>query len=281
MSLNPNEVLIGSVRVSFGGVDLGFTTDDGVEYKPEYETKKFKGAQSTVTVKKHRTGVSIMVQATFAQLTQENIKLLEDLQDDPSGGTLEGIYNETPTERALVVTGPAPNGGTRVLTAVASVDSVGGVKINNKDFQGYQVTFELLGDASTNKFWDMVDTASSATVPTPSSYATVTGSTETPLADAATGINVGHKIQVNFPVSIRPDQANTRNFLLKTSAGNTFVACTVSFGVTASVTDYTKVKLTPVASLTASTEYQLLIVPGVLSADAIPGTGASIQFTTA
>lgn len=279
--LNPQDVLIGSVRVSFGGNDLGFTTDDGVEYKPEYETKKFKGAQSTVTVKKHRSAVSIFVTATFAQLSLANIRLLEDLANAPSGSSLEGIYNETPTERALVITGPAPSDGTRTLTAVASVDAIGGNKMNNKDFQGYQVTFELLGDAETNKFWDMVDTATSSTVPAPSTYATVTGTTETAMLDGATGINVGHAIQVNFNVAIRPDQANSNKFLLKTTAGNSYVACTVGFGVTAGETDYTEVKLTPTANLSASTEYQLLIVPGVLSVDAIPGLGQSVQFTTA
>src|SRR5687767_1888564 len=117
MTLDPQKLLIGSVFISYGGVDLGLTTDEGITYKPQYETAKFKGSQAVVTVHKQRTAISGMISAQVAQMTQENWRLLEDLAEAPSGGVLLGQYNVRPTERQLVITGPAPDGGTRVFIA--------------------------------------------------------------------------------------------------------------------------------------------------------------------
>lgn len=281
MTLDPQQLLIGPVRVSYGGRDLGFTTEDGVRYAPSYDTAKFKGAQASVNVHKHRTGIEIMVSANIAQMSLENWQLLEDLKDAPDGNTLEGAYNVRPTERALVVTGPSPNGGTRTMLSTASVSAMGEIQMSNNAYQNFPVEWELLGDAETNKLWRVVDSPTSAAVPTPTSYATVIGETEAALADAATAVNVAATLQVNFPVAIRPDQLSANKFMLKTSDGNTFVEATYGYGATGGVTDYTKVRIIPTANMAAATPHQLIVAPGVLSQDGVAGTGASIQFTTA
>jgi len=280
--LDPQKLLIGPVRVAYGGQDMGLTTDDGVSYTPEYETQKFQGAQSPLVVHKHRSAISAMLSFTVAQMTQKNWHLLEDLAEEPAAGVLRGRYKVRPTEREIVLTGPGPDGGTRVMVATGSVSSLGEVKINNKEYQGLAVEIELLGDPETNELWVMTDSVTSGTVPNPASFATVTsGDVETSLADAATGINPALSIQANFPVAIRPDQVNERKFFLKTAAGNTRVAGTLSWGKTTGVVDYTKVKFTPTSALTAATAYDFIIVDGVLSQDGIPGAFAAIQFTTA
>lgn len=280
--MDAQKLLIGPVRVAYGGHDVGFTTDDGVTYTPEYETQKFKGAQGPLTVHKHRSGIDGMIGFTAAEMTQENWYLLEDLAEEPSGGVLRGRYKVRPTEREIVLTGPGPNGGTRVMVGVGSVSSVAEVKINNKEYQGLAVEIELLGDPETNELWVITDTATSATVPNPSSYSTVTsGDVEAALTDGATGINPALAIQMNFPVAVRVDQLSNRKFVVKTSTGNVEVAGTLSYGKTTGATDYTKVKFTPAAPFTAATAYDFIVINGLLSQDGVSGQMAAIQFTTA
>lgn len=279
--MDSQKLLIGPVRVSYGGQDVGFTTDDGVSYAPEYETQKFKGAQGPLTVHKHRSGIDGMISFTAAEMTQENWQLLEDLAEEPSGGVLRGRYKVRPTEREIVITGPGPDGGTRVMVGVASVSSVSEVKINNKDYQGLAVELELLGDPETNELWVITDTATSATVPDPSGFSTVTsGDVEVALTDGATGINPSLAVQMNFPVAIRPDQLSNRKFILKTSTGNTEIGGTLSYGKTTGATDYTKVKFTPTAALEATTAYDFIVINGLLSQDGVAGSMAAVQFTT-
>jgi len=282
MALTPGELLIGPVTVTVDGTDMGFTTEDGVEFSHEFEKVYFRGAQSTVTVKGHRPAVDVMIKATFAQLSLAKLKLLIDTDASISSSAITPTFQPAPNTRTVVITGAGPSGGTRVITCTAEVDSVGAQKMANNEFQGVDVTFKLIGDPDDNSYYTIQDAASASSAPAPASYQKIVSGTPSTLSDGDTGVNVAAQIQATFNVSIRADQLTNGKFLIKAGAGNSDVTCTIEFGETASETDFTKVVLTPSASLSASTAYEIIIPAGLMSVDGIPSTtAASIQFTTA
>jgi hypothetical protein len=280
--MDPNQLIIGAVRIGCNGRDIGFSTDDGYSINPASTVQTFRGAQSPLKVHAHRSEIDWSLSVTVAQISQENLIEFLDLDTSPSGGKIDLKFRIRPTVKTFTLTGAAPNGGTRTWTVQGIVESVGEIVGNNKDYQTLPLTIALIGDIENNTLGTVVDTATSGTVPAVSSYQTVAGSTETTITTGATSVNVGVSIQATFNIPVRPDQLSDKKFILKENDSAVKIACKIEHGSTAGAPDYTKVKLTPLASLTASTEYEFIIVDGVLSNDGVPSTTlGQVRFTTA
>lgn len=288
MALSAAEACIGPGHITFGGDELGLTTDDGLTITPEFEVVDLKAAQSMLKLRKHRFGVAVMVKAKFYQLTLARLQKLWDLAAAPSGGTLTLKWTPTPAQRVLSITMPGSNGSTRVLTANAVVHEVSEVPVSNKEYQSVEVTFELIGDADTDILGTIVETASSEAAPTISTVAYSTnGTTFTTFADAATTVpdTTVVAFQIVFNVAIRADQVlgNTKITLMKVDG--TIVATDLEFGVTTGSTDQTKVNIVPASgsafTLDSTSDYILLVQKGLLSNDGIASTAAiAHNFTT-
>ena len=280
MGYDANEAIIGMARIEYGGVDLGLTTEDGITYTPEVESNELKSAQTMVRTRVHKVFVGGKVKAKLLQLTLEKWALIEDLANAPVGGVLEGSYKPQPTVRALVLTLPGPNGSTRVMTAQAVITSTGDMVFANNEYTGCEVEWSLIGNPQTNGYWNVVESAGTTTAPAPASFQYILANgTETAFVDGAVNVpKAAVALQVTFNVPIRPDQITGDHFLLKEAAGNAMVAATYSYGVTTGSRDFTKVKI--VGALSASTAYDLIVPPGVLSMDGVRGAGAAVQFTT-
>ena len=280
MGYDANEAIIGMARIEYGGVDLGLTTEDGVTYAPEVEVKELRAAQTMVVTRVHKVFVVAKAKAKLLQLSLEKWQLIEDLASAPAAGVLSGAYNPNPTPRALVLTLPGPNGSTRVMTATAIISTPGEMVFANNEYTGCEVEWMLIGNPQTNSYWNVVESAGTTTAPVPASFQyIVSAGTETAFVDGAVNIpKAAVAVQVTFNVPIRPDQITGDHFLLKEASGNAMVAATYSYGVTTGSRDFTKVKI--VAALSASTAYDLIVPPGVLSMDGVRGAGAAVQFTT-
>jgi hypothetical protein len=280
--MNIDQLLIGPVSVNFNGVDLGYTTDDGVKFKEDFASVKFSPAQALGVVDSHRTKVDCTVSVTFNELTLANLKILSDLADAPSGGVLEGKYQRRPTKAQLILTGPGVDGGTRTFVATASILTSGEMAQNNKEYSGKPVEFQLYENASTGVYWTLTETASSESVPAASSFQYISGGSPTTFTDGSSSVaDDSTALQITFNVAIRPDMLNSGRFILKTAAGNSDVSCTIAYGTTGGETDMTKVVLTPASALASSTAYDLIVSKGLTSVDGVPTTGAiAVQFTT-
>lgn len=280
--LNPNQLIIGAVRIGCNGRDIGFSTDDGYSINPASTLQTFRGAQSPLKVHAHRSEIDWTLSVTVAQISQENLIEFLDLDTTPAGGKIDLKFRIRPTLKTFTLTGAAPNGGTRTWTVQGIVESVGEIVGNNKDYQTLPLTIALIGDVENNTLGTVVDTATSGTVPEVVSYQTVAGSTETTITTGATAVNTGVAIQATFNIAIRPDQLSDKKIFLKENDSAVKIACRVEHGVTAGSPDYKKIKLTPIAALTASTEYELLVVDGILSNDGVPSIAmGQVRFTTA
>lgn len=276
MSLTAGNLLIGPVTITIDGTDMGFTTEDGVTLSPGFETQFFRGAQSPVIAKGHRSGVDMSLKVTFAELSLANLKVLLDTDTAVSGSALTPAFQETLTNRTIVITGAGPTGGTRVITCTANIESLGEYKMANNEYGSMEATFRLIGSPAANTYFVIQDAASSDTAPAVASYQKMISGTPTTITDNETGVAVGAAIQVTFNVSIRADQLTSAKFFIKTTEGNTDVAAAVTFGDA-----YTKVIVTPSSSLSASTAYEIIVPQGLLSVDGIPSTAAAaIKFTT-
>lgn len=281
MSLAAANLLIGPVTISIDGTDMGFTTEDGVTLSPGFETQFFRGAQSPVIAAGHRSGVDMSIKATFAELSLANLRVLLDTDTAVSSLSLTPAFQETLNQRTIVITGAGPTGGTRVLTCTAVIESVGEYKMANNEYGSIEATFRLLGSPSANTYFVIQDAASASTVPAVATFQKVVSGTETTIADGATGVAVAAKIQITFNVAIRADQLTAGKFLLKTVAGNVDLAAAITFGTTASATDFTKVVINPTASMAGTTEHEIIVPAGLLSVDGIPSAAAyALQFTT-
>lgn len=282
MTLAPEEAVIGPALLTVNDVAIGLTTEDGIALAPEFEMVFLRGAQSLVTSRGHRAGVDLGLSLTFHQLTLAKWKLMWDTKSAISSSTLTLDFDPKPTELPLVLTMPGANGSTRVMTVTGVLETAGELVFANNAYTGAPITFRLIGDAATNSYGTIVETASSDTVPAVSSYSKIVSGTETSLADTDTGVAVAAKIGVVFNVAVRPDQLTSAKFMLKANDGNSMIACTVAYGTTTGATDYTKVWLTPASSLSSSTSYELIVAPGIRSFDGlVSAAGAAIQFTTA
>ncbi len=280
--LSPEEAVIGPAFIEIGGVELGLTTDDGVELSPAFEMQFLGGAQSIVTSRGHRSRVDLTMGLTFHQLTLEKWRLAWDMKDAPSSGELEMKWDPTPQERVVVLTMPGSAGSTRVLPITAVLENAGALPFANNQYTGAPITLRLIGDPTTNSYGTITETASSATVPAVSTYQKIVATVETAITDGATNVEVAAAIQVTMNVAIRPDQLTPANFRMKLNDGNTDLPGSLSFGTTSGKTDYTKIVFTPSASLSNSTQYEILVAQGIKSFDGVVSTaGAAIQFTTA
>jgi len=282
VTLSVAETIIGPAYVTWRGTELGLTTKDGLKIRPEFENVELEADQTIVTTDIRRTSAKVFVEATFFQLTQAKLALLEDNVTAVAAGVRTMDYAAAPTEGTLVLTHPGANGSTRVRTFTAVVITPGEELHSNGEYTGKPVVFQLIGDATTNSYGTEVETATSATAPAVASYQKIEGASESTIVDGATAVAVTAALQVTFGVAIRPDQIANGHIVLKENDGNTLVSVAYSYGTTTGATDYTKVKMTPAANLSAGTEYEIIVTPGLYSTSGVVGTvGAAMQFTTA
>lgn len=278
MALDVTEVIVGPAYVSIGGVDMGFTNDDGVELTPEFDTIKFKGQQALVVSKTHRKEVSMTMKTTFHQLSQAKIAVLQDMVAAPAGGVLNAGWSPTPTNLAIVVTAPGISGYVRSYVMTGNVSNPGTLKHTNADFSDLPVEFDLIGDPTTNRFYVMTETLSSAAAPAVSAYASVSGAGAlNTFANGDVDIpddDVG--VQITFDKALRPDMLTDAMFMLVEGAGVAPVAATLTWG-----TDYTKVVITVTGGLGSSQAYDLIIGKNLKNTSGV-GTAAAIacHFTT-
>lgn len=280
--LSAQELIIGPAFLSADGLDMGFTTTDGITYTPEHELTEFEAAQTQMIADAHRSKVRGVVAATFNQLSLEKWALLEDIDGYVSGNTLVGKWKKCgPTKRNLVLTMPGPNCGVRTMSAMAVLLTPGEKVFSNNEYTGAPVEFLLLGDPATETLWTIVETPAGGDAPAAASFQHVAANgTETSFVDGAVNVaDDATAIQITFNVDIRLDQLNSSKFILKEQTGN-IVLATYAFGTTTGNPDYKKVKVIPTSGLSASTDYDLIIVPGVVSMSGKASSGASIQFST-
>lgn len=281
-TLTQTEVVRGPAWVSLNGVQMGLTEKD-VQLVEEFENAELTGGQSVVVGDYARTLVRAKIVATFKQLSLEKMQYLCDWTTAPVAGVVDGKWSDTPTQFALELLGPGSNRASRLFTATA-VLLTPGTKIFDKGvYTGAPVEFGLVGDMSENKYYHIVETAASASVPAVASTQKITAAgVATTLTDGDASIPVDDSFQFTYNVAVLPTDLSSDKFILKTNDGNTAVACTVGYGTTASEPDYTKVVITPAANLSAGTEYELVAVSGVRSFAGLASAAlAALQFTTA
>jgi hypothetical protein len=265
-----NEIIIGSAAVEYGGVPMGYTTEDGVKLSGEYTNTEFTPSQSIGTPAVHRSRVRWTATASFHQLTLAKIKLLQGLANDPTGTSpivLDGIVSAEPDVQALIITAPGPNKSTRVYMANAIVTTPGDISYSNNEYAAMECEFLLLSDAATDRAWTLYEYPINTTVPSVDSYAKVdpvTGTAST-IVDGATGVAVDSQIQATWTTGIRADQLGSERFYLRNTTTGLLVPAAVIYGQTAGNYDYVKVKVIPQAVLAAATEYELVIAPFVRS----------------
>lgn len=132
--------------------------------------------------------------------------------------------------------------------------------------------------------WRLIETIAGGAAPAAASYQYLTtdGETvaETAFVDGAVNVpDDAIAVQITFNVAIRPDQLNSSKFLLMLQS-NGIVSSTYKAGTTAGTPDYKKVIVTPVAGLAASTDYSLVVAPGVKSTTGKLSAGETVQFST-
>ncbi len=284
MTVNASESVIGPAYITWRSTEMGLTTTDGCKIRTEFSNVELEPDQSIVVEKINRTRVKKYVEATFLQLTQAAVRLLEDNVTAIAAGVRTEDFSSTPTSGTLVVTHPGASGSTRVRTYTAVVITPGEEVFSNGEYTGKPVVFQILGDSDTNSYGTEVETATSATAPAVASYQKIENpwTSESTITDGATAVALTAYLQVTFGVDVRPDMLNSGKIILKENDGNTLVAHTQSYGTTTGATDYTKVKIVPTAALTTATEYEIIVAPGIYSVSGVKGTvGAAMQFTTA
>lgn len=281
--LSAQELIIGPAFLSLDGIDMGFTTTDGITYTPEHEMTEFEAAQTQMIPDAHRHRVRGVVSATFNQLSLEKWAMLEDIVGYTSGNTLVGKWGKCgPTKRNLVLTMPGPNCGTRTLSAMAVLLTPGEKVFSNSEYLGTPVEFLLLGDPATETLWTVVETTSGGAAPESTSFQYIMpNGTETSFVDGAVNVDEDAvAIQTTFNVPIRLDQLSGTKLILMENGS--MVPASFSFGQsgTPAAPDYTKVKVVPTGGLTGSTDYTLVLAPGIVSMNGAAGAGESITFTT-
>lgn len=282
MALTPSELIIGPARVEFGGADLGFTSEDGITLSPEFEHVEFMGGQAIGISAVSRSKAVLRITCAIHQLTNETLEKLLDTDTAATSSAVTFDFSHNLTERALALTMPGPNGTTNVFTGTAVCRPTGGAQFSPANFTGMEVEFTLIMNPTTGSYGSIAQTAGSVVAPTIGSYDTVDDAdSETTLTDADTGVAVDEAIQVVFSKQIRPDMLTGNYFMLTADDGNTVVAGTIAYGVTASATDRTKVKITPTSDLSTSTKYWFTVAEGVRDMDGLGlAATAHIQFTT-
>ena len=113
---NAAEMIIGPAFITFGGVEMGFTTDDGAEFTEEFNLVKAEAPQSLVVFGAYRDKFTCSVKASFTQLSLEKWALISDYNNTPSNGSVNIAVNPTPTARQLIITCSGGNGKTRTMT---------------------------------------------------------------------------------------------------------------------------------------------------------------------
>ena len=162
MATNSNNIIVGAASLSIGGVDVGFTTG-GVTLRKSTEFLDVEGDQNAGVIRKEPTMEKMFVNTTMLEATLTNIRkaMNEPVANATSGSSLDfGSASPTSQEAQLVITGKAPEAGTRTYTfyraiAVEDVEHMAGAR---DQASVVPVGFELLKDENQdNKFGFYVD----------------------------------------------------------------------------------------------------------------------------
>jgi len=282
MAINPNNVIIGPIRLELGGVDVGITSQDGIELSFDMDTQKLMTAQATGVVAAGRTSVDTTGTCTLMELSLDQITKFLDSSASPSGGILALKFQHKVTRHAAVLTCPGPNGKTRVIQATVGIIAAGPVQMGTNAYSELPVTLQFFEDPATGTVMTITDGVDGDAAPAVSAWQTLISGTTDTLDDGETGIAVGAAFIVDFDAEIRPDQLTAQQFILKQASGNTQISCTYAFRVVSGTTNFDKIVITPAASLSAATAHELIIPAGLRSLNGVPTTGAvARQFTTA
>ncbi len=268
MANDQNEIIIGSADVEYGGISMGYTTEDGVSIGGEYSNVEFTPSQSISIPALHRNRIRWTATATFHQLTPAKMKLLLGLANDPTGTdpiVLDGIVAAEPDVQPLIITAPGPNKSVRVYMANAVITSPGAMNYNNTEYAGMECEFLLMADPATDRAWRMYEYPVVITAPEALSYQKVVSGTPTTIVDGATAVATNAHIQVTWNVGIRADQLGSERFYLRNTTTGLLVPAAVTYGQTAGNYDYAKILIMPQAALAAATEYELVVAPYVKS----------------
>jgi hypothetical protein len=265
MAIDPNNALIGPVRVEFGGFDLGITTDDGASFQSEQTVVDLTAPQSVGMLDSFRSTVSADVTVSLRELHQSNLALLFDLADAPASNILQFKPQHRVTKRPLVITGAGPNGGVRILSGTAGVVATGEVVMNTSEYASCEVTFRFYINPVTGSYFSIQDSVITAIAPVVSAweYFTANIGSPTALTDGLTTVPRNAKFLLTFAAPVRPDQVTPRNFILKSAEGNTDVPATFAFDGT----DFTRLVITPNSNLAATTDYDLIVPAGLVAMD--------------
>lgn len=281
-----NEIIIGSAAVEFGGIAMGYTTEDGVSIAGEYTMTEFTPSQSISIPAAHRSRVRWTASATFHQLTLEKLQVLLGLSNAPTGSNpavLDGIVTAEPDVKPLIITAPGPNKSTRVYMANALITTPGGISYTNNEYAGMECEFLLMADPATDRAWRLYEYPIATTKPEVASFQTITpAGVPTTVVSPATAVPVDTRLQFSWNTGIRADQLGNEKFYLKASASGLLIPAVVTYGQTVGNYDYTKILVIPQAPLAASTSYELVAVPFIRSfIGAQSSQPYSLEFTTA
>lgn len=286
MTLDPSKLCIGPAFVSLDGTQIGITPEEGFEWVFETDEVEFKAAQAPLVVARARVGVSAGVKGILSQADLTTLATLMDVAAPISDVLLGQFATVALTQRLLTLQFAGPSGKTRVLSATCTL-KLSGTKVSIKEYVGFPFEAMFLGDVANNsELFRIEDTAGSSSPVTISSldFVDPADNTETDWADADTGAPVDEWVQVVFDKAISPASLSADNLSLTEDDGNADVALAangIAYGVTATVTDRTKVLLKPLADLDATTKYTLRVGAGLRAVDGYKIDAAqSRQFTT-
>ncbi len=162
MATDSGNIIVGAASLSIGGVDVGFTSG-GVTLRRSNEFLDVEGDQNAGVIRKEPTMEKMFVNTTMLEATLVNLRkaMNDPTGNAPSGSSLDfGSASPSSTEAQLIITGKAPNAGTRTYTfyraiAVEDVEHMAGAR---DQASVIPVGFELLKDENqNNKFGFVVD----------------------------------------------------------------------------------------------------------------------------
>jgi hypothetical protein len=262
---------------------MGLTSRNGASLAYDETTVELIGGQCFGVLDEFREMVTANVSFELMESSLATMKTVLDGSTAVSGGTLAHTVRGAVTRHFFELLGPGPDGASRRLWGTATLHRTGDTAINK---QGYQVTpceARFMIDAATNLLFTIVDTAASTTAPTVASFQEVTSAgSESTITDPDTDFGTTSSVQATFSKAIAPSELDGRHFSLIDITGGNPVAFTVAYGETTSVSDMTKIKVTPAAALTGSANaYKLAIKAGVEALDgALLAAGTHIDFST-
>lgn len=152
MAGNYLNVIANSATMSINGTDVGYTKD-GIAIRMAREYLEITPDQVNGPVKVSKTMEQMFVKTTLLEPTLANLRWAWDQSAESQIGNSDSVVNEV----AIVVSGDAPNGGTRTFTLSRCVPQ-GDAELNygRETEVGLEVEFQALKD-SDGRFGTLAD----------------------------------------------------------------------------------------------------------------------------